>query len=188
MDILAHALYGATCCSRTGLAGGRRGAGLIRRSFSRDWTVWVAAGFGILPDLSSIGIYFAQMMIRGAPPSFHGIPPYVYTLYHSTHSLISAVLLVLVLYTIARPLARPALAWPLHIVMDSLSHGNGRWQTLMLYPLSDWHFHGVNWWQHPVVMLLYWGVLPVLWTGLHIWRRRRKPDLESVGPGRRFQA
>ena len=65
----------------------------------------------------------------------------------------------------------PALAWPLHILMDSFSHGDGRWQTLMLYPFSDWHFHGVNWWQHPGVMLLYWGILPVLWIVIRLWRR-----------------
>ncbi len=170
MDILAHALYGTTAASRTGLAGGRRGAPGVR-GFARDWTVWAAAAFGVMPDLSSIGVSFGQMLLNGAAPSFHGLPPYVFVLYHGTHSLIVAALVVLLLRWVARPLAIPALAWPLHIAMDSLTHGDGRWQTLMLYPLSDWHLHGVNWWQHPGVMLLYWGALPVLWITIHLWRR-----------------
>ena len=113
------------------------------------------------------------MLIRGESPSFHGLPPYVFTLYHCTHSLVIAVAFLLLLRVLARPIAVPALAWPLHIVMDSFSHGDGRWQTLVSYPLSDWHFHGINWWQHPGVMLLYWGILPALWIGIHLWRRGR---------------
>ena len=172
MDILAHAVYGATLFSRTGLAGGRAVTGSTRSSYWCDWTVWAAMGFGVLPDLTSIGATFIQMLIRGDQPSFHGLPPHVFTLYHYSHSLITASLVLLVLWLIARPLTIPALAWPLHIVMDSVSHGEGRWQTLMLYPVSDWHLHGVNWWQHPGLMMFYWGVLPVLWAGLYVWRRK----------------
>jgi hypothetical protein len=173
MDILAHALYGATVCSRTGLAGGRIGAPGARGSFARDWAVWAAAAFGVLPDISSIGVSFTQMLLRGGAPSFHGIPPHVFVLYHCTHSLVVVGLLLLLLRILARPLLIPALAWPVHIVMDALSHGNGLWQTLMLYPLSGWHVQGINWWQHPEVMLLYWGVLPVLWVAVHLWRRAK---------------
>lgn len=172
MDILAHALYGATVCSRTGLAGGRRGAS---RSgpviFSLDWTVWAAAGIGILPDLASIGVFFARLAIRGDPPTFHAIPPYVFALYHGTHSLIVAGLILWLVRILFRPLFVPALAWPLHILMDSVSHGDGPWQTLVFYPFSDWHYHGLNWWQHPNLMLVYWGALPVLWAGIGFWRR-----------------
>ncbi len=176
MDILAHALYGATLFSRTGLAGGRRGAAVPGGSYWSDWTVWAAAGFGVLPDMASIGVSFTQMLVRGAPLSFHGIPPFVFVLYHCTHSLMVAGLVVLVLRAIARPLSLPALAWPVHIVMDSVSHGTGRWQTLLFYPASDWHFDGLNWWQHPGLMLLYWGLLPVLWIGIYLARRLRPPS------------
>ena len=174
MDILAHALYGVTVCSRTGLAGGREGARSIRGTFAYDWTVWASAAFGAMPDLTSIGLFFAQMLFRGTAPSFHDIPPYVFTLYHCSHSLVVAGLVLLLLRQFARPVVIPALAWPLHILMDSVSHGDGRWQTLMLYPLSDGHLHGVNWWQHPGVILLYWGVLPVVWLAIHLWRRRQR--------------
>ncbi|MBI3985823.1 MAG: hypothetical protein HY343_02800 [Lentisphaerae bacterium] len=63
MDTIAHALYGATLFSRSGLAGGVKGAvdGQGRRPLF-DWTAWAAFGFGILPDLSSIGLYFNDWM------------------------------------------------------------------------------------------------------------------------------
>ena len=174
MDILAHAVYGATLCSRTGLAGGRRGTKATGGVLWSDWTIWAAAGFGALPDVSSIGLFFARMLINGDAPSFHSLPPYVFTLYHGTHSLLVAGLFLIAFSAIARPLAITALAWPLHIVMDSFSHGDGHWQTLMFYPFSDWHIHGMNWWQHPNMMLVYWGVLPVLWIGMYLWRRSER--------------
>ncbi len=185
MDILAHALYGVTFFSRTGLASGRQGMTAPRVPFSRDRTVWIAAGFAILPDLASIGVTFAQMLVRGDTPSFHNLPPYLFVLYHCTHSLIMAGLVLFLLCMVARPLVVPALAWPLHIVMDSFSHGDGRWQTMMLYPFSEWHYHGINWWQHPGVMVLYWGILPVLWIGIHFWRRWRRPPSRLKTSSRR---
>lgn len=92
-------------------------------------------------------------------------------MYHSSHSLLVAAGVLLLLARMARPLVIPALAWPLHILMDSVSHGVGPWQATMLYPVSDWHVVGVNWWQHPGMMLGYWGLLPVLWLALYLWRR-----------------
>jgi hypothetical protein len=174
LDTLAHAVYGATLFSRAGLAGGRRGASTACGSYVADWTVWVAAGFGALPDLSSIGPSFVQMVLRGDAPSFHAIPPHVMLLYRLTHSLVVAGLIVLLLRRVALPLAVPALAWPVHVVMDSFSHGDGHWQTLLFYPLSEWHFHGLNWWEHRGMMLAYWGALPTLWLFLYLWRRARR--------------
>lgn len=171
MDILAHALYGATVCSRTGLAGGRAGNPLPRNPYISDWTAWLAAAFGVLPDMTSIGLFFARMLLNGSSPSFHHLPPYVFVLYHCTHSLLVAGLVVLLLRRVNRTMAIAALAWPLHLLMDSVTHDDGRWGTHLLYPLSDWHWHGVNWWEHPAVMLVYWGSLPVLWIAIHLWRR-----------------
>jgi hypothetical protein len=168
MDTLSHVVYGATLCSRSGLTGGRRG--FRGGSIWSDWTVWAAAGFGLLPDALSIGIAFVRMAVSGAPVSFHAIPPYVFVLYRLTHSLIVAGLFVLLVRMVSRRAAVPALAWPAHILMDSVSHGEGRWQTPMLFPVSDWHFHGINWWEHPNVVLFYWGILPLMWIAIRVWR------------------
>jgi hypothetical protein len=171
MDILAHAAYGATLCSRTGLGGGRTGGARWRGRF--DWTIWVAVAFSLLPDVASIGVGFARMWLQGAGPSFHALPPYVFVLYRLTHNLIVAGLCVLLLRLVARPLALPALAWPVHVLADALLHDHGRWQSPLLYPLADWRLAGVNWWEHREVFLLYWGLLPLLWLTLHWWRRAR---------------
>ena len=64
-----------------------------------------------------------------------------------------------------------SLAWPVHLLLDAVLHDDGRWQTPILYPLSDWHFRGINWWEHGWVMAVYWGLLPLLWGALRIWRR-----------------
>jgi len=172
LDILGHALYGATLCSRTGLAGGRRGAPAARAR--SDWTLWTAVGFGVFPDLASIGFAFAQMLVRGQRISFHSLPPSVFVRYDFTHSLIVAGLFVLLLRVLARPVVLPALAWPAHILIDSVLHGEGRWKTPLLFPLSDWHPPGINWWQHGNVVMIYWGILPVLWLAIHLWRRRAR--------------
>ena len=184
MDTLAHAVYGATLCSRSGLAGGRRGPPAGRGGVF-DWTVWAAAGFGALPDLASIGIHFAHALIRGEPPSFHGMPPYVFVLYRYTHSLLLAAFCVLVLRLTARPLVMPALAWPLHVITDSVLHDAGRWQTPLFFPLFDWRIEGINWWQHPRVVLIYWCLLPALWLAIYLWRRRAGAEQMIIGGGGR---
>ncbi len=64
MDTLAHALYGVTFFSRMGLAGclTNKLYGSVKR-WHVDWTVFAAAGFAVLPDLASIGIYFLNLIV-----------------------------------------------------------------------------------------------------------------------------
>jgi hypothetical protein len=171
MDILAHMVYGATLFSRSGVAGGRRGTEKPALPVLGDWTVWVAALFGLLPDMMSIGPFFVQRIVDRDVTAFQHISPVVMGLYHLTHSLMVAALILALLYFLRRSLFVPALAWPLHILMDSFSHGEGRWETLMFFPFSEWHLSGINWWQSPRLMALYWGLLPVMWVGLMIFRR-----------------
>jgi len=176
MDILCHALYGATLCSRTGLAGG----GLGTPSAWRDWTLKAAVGFSLMPDLVSVGLAFTQMILRGHDPSWQSIPPHVFIIYYLSHSLVIAGLFVVLLGALYRPLILPALAWPVHIGLDVLLHGEGRWQVPLFFPFWDWRFQGVNWWQHREVVLTYMGILPLLWLAIHLYRRYRS---QPTGPG-----
>jgi len=172
MDVLGHALYGATICSRTGLAGGRRGAvnpDGTRKRF--DWTVWAAAGFSLLPDALSLGLFLVPSIIAAGEPDWHGMPAYIMTLYRFNHNLLVACLLAVLCGVLWRPLFVPALAWPLHVVADLFLHGPGRFQTAPLYPLSDFRINGINWWEHSSVTLLYIAILPVLWFLIVLWRR-----------------
>ena len=169
MDLLAHAVYGATVCSRIGLAGGSKGAG---RLWISDGTVWCAAAFGILPDLVSMGMPFLTFLAAGAHGNFfRGFEGTGIVCYRYMHSLVVALTVVGLLRFAWRPLFIPSLAWPLHVVLDALTHGAGKFQTTIFHPLSTWGYDSVRWWQHPEIVLAYWLFLPVIWLGLWAWRR-----------------
>ncbi len=174
MDLLAHAVYGATVCSRTGIAGGWSGANRpAARSWIADWTVWCAALFGILPDMISMGLPLVVFLQTGMHGNFfRELDPSSIVCYRYMHSLIVAVVASGLLRMAWKPLFIPSLAWPLHVVMDALTHGTGKFQTTVFYPLSTWSFDGIRWWQHPGVVLAYWLLLPIIWLGL--WALRRK--------------
>lgn len=181
MDFLAHALYGATVCSRSGLAGGRTGAGRTEGRGRRrmDWTVWAALAFGVLPDAVSMGPPFLAFLLAGAPGNFfHDLGGTDMIAYRAMHSLVVALCAAGALRACVRPLALPALAWPLHVVMDAVTHDDGKFGTTLLFPFSTWSIPGIRWWEHPGVVWGYWLALPVLWVGLVAWRRgwgRRTP-------------
>ena len=174
MDTLAHAMYGATLFSRTGLAGGLRGpVNAQGKKIAIDWTFWTAFGFGLLPDIASIGIYFTQSALNGDGISFHALPAYVFVLYKLTHSLVVAFIGLGLIRLFWKPWLLPALAWPLHICMDIFTHPLGRFQTPFLYPLSDLAFNGISWWRHHWLMWVYWGLLALIWLGIVMARRWR---------------
>ena len=173
MDLLAHAAYGVTFCSRTGLAGGATGpTGPADKFRILDWTAWAAALFGILPDVVSMGPPLLAFVAGGMHGNFfRDMPPESLALYHWTHSLIVALTVSGMLRLGWKPLFMPSLAWPLHVLMDSWTHGAGKFLTPIFFPLSTWGINGLRWWQHPGVVLAYWLVLPAIWLGLWCWRR-----------------
>ncbi|MCE9612742.1 MAG: hypothetical protein K8T26_00610 [Lentisphaerae bacterium] len=169
MDILAHAVYGATVCSRTGLGGGRQGGG---QPWWRDRTIWLALGFGVLPDAVSMGPSFVAYCMAGMPDNFfHQFGGNGITLYRCMHSLVIGLAAVAILRVARKGLALPALAWPLHVAMDAVTHADGKFGTTVLYPFSTWMFPGVRWWEHPGVVWGYWLALTPIWMGLMVWRR-----------------
>ena len=111
MDTLAHALYGVTFFSRIGFAGCfKKKLDDSEKRWNIDWTIFAAAGFAVLPDLASIGIYFLNLILNSQSPTFHNLPSYVFDLYNATHSLLVAVLVCLILWKIWKPLFIPSLA------------------------------------------------------------------------------
>ena len=91
--------------------------------------------------------------------------------YRVAHSLIMAFAVSGLVFAWRRSLFVPSLAWLVHVVMDAVSHGTGKFQTLLFYPLSRWGIDGVNWWQTPWVLQIACVSLPVFWLALVIWRR-----------------
>ena len=176
MDTLLHGVVGAALCSRTGLAGGRRGPvdAQGRRAFV-DWTLWAAFFFGIFPDLASLGIHFMMDAFSGNGVRWHGIPGFVFFLYDVTHSLLGIAVCCGLLVAWKRALWLPALAWPLHVLTDVPTHGDGRFITPIFWPFSDWGFAGWSRWLHPPLFYGGWFVAGVSWlvvVALRLSRRK----------------
>ncbi|HPV46673.1 MAG TPA: hypothetical protein PLD40_03685 [Kiritimatiellia bacterium] len=172
MDTLVHGLIGTALCSRTGLPGGRRGpldAHGPRRWWA-DWTLWAAFGFGILPDALSLGIYFLSDLLMGRSLTWQGIPPWVFFLYNTTHSLLGMALILGLLAWRFPALRLPLLAWPLHVLMDVPTHGESVWGTPLLWPFSSWTFSGWNWWLHKEIFIGSWLLAGALWLAVALLR------------------
>lgn len=157
MDTLFHGVIGAALCSRTGLAGGRRGPvdAHGRRRWT-DWTLGAAFFFGVLPDLASLGVHFSLDLFAGNGVKWHGIPDFIFVLYDITHSLAGIAVCVGALAWGKRALWLPAMAWPIHVLSDVPTHGDGRFMTPILWPFSTWSFSGWSWWLHPQVFYGSW--------------------------------
>ncbi len=164
MDTLFHGVFGAVVCSKSGLPGGRRGptdAAGRRRFF--HWTFWAAFLFGVLPDVASLGIHFLSDFFAGKGVRWHGIPDFVFFLYRVTHSLFGIAVGYTLIVLLKRSLWLPALAWPLHFIVDVPTHGDGVFKTPIFWPFSDAGFVGWGWWMHPPIFLGAWAVCICLW-------------------------
>ncbi len=177
MDTLLHGVLGAVACSRTGLPGGHRGPvddhGERRLT---DWTLWAAFFFGIFPDIASLGIHFATDFFTSGSLRWHGIPNFVLVLYNITHSLLGIGIGYALLVAWKRVLWLPALAWPLHVLVDIPTHGSGRFMTPIFWPFTDAGFPGWSWWIFPWVFWGGWIVAGALWLLVVVlrlsWRKK----------------
>lgn len=172
MDFLAHAAYGATAFSRSGLAGGRAGAS---RPWVADGTVWCALLFGVLPDLVSLGPRILTFFLSGTEGNFFArIDRDTLASYRVMHSLVVSLAAAGLIRLVCSPLFLPSLAWPLHVAMDALTHGEGTFQTTVFYPLSSWGLDSIRWWEHPALIAGYWLIPVATWCGLALWRGRAR--------------
>ncbi len=105
MDTISHALWGK------GLFGYRK-------------YKWLPLFFGTIPDLASFGIYFLFNLIinpstmKFGKPELSEIPSWVFNLYNISHSLIIAMIFILIAYIFKRDICFAMLAWPFHIMLD----------------------------------------------------------------------
>ena len=140
MDTLSHALWGK------GLFGYRKYR-------------WLPLLFGAIPDLLSFGVYFLFDLISNpsnfkmGKPSIDEIPHWVYGLYDISHSMVVALVCILIVYKLNKDIAFSMLAWPLHIIIDFFTHSIQFFPTPILWPLSDYRFDGVPW-SNPIVWFL----------------------------------
>jgi len=169
MDILAHGLWGGFAIGwkkRFGLA--------FLFSVAPDvlWSVSTLIEVGVLFIVNSGDL-------RGV--RFPGL--WTDNVYYCTHSLIIIGAIWLVLWFTRRKIAIPFLAWPLHILIDILTHGTGRFPTLFLFPLSDYAFDGIRWQQHWFMIANYTGLLVVALAWIFYRQKKRKAESTEAGPG-----
>lgn len=116
---------------------------------------WWAFFFGIMPDLLSFGLIILTRLFKGTmsygAPELSSIPPWIYTMYSLTHSLLIASIVVFILFKISPPIGFASLAWILHILMDIPAHSQEYFPTPFLYPLSNFTFNGIS-------SIYLWGI------------------------------
>lgn len=118
--------------------------------FRKTKKPFLAAFFGVLPDLLSFGVLFVinfflgKSFVRG-PPNPASIPGYVTQSYNYTHSLVIFLIILLIIYLLTKRFYIFLLGWPLHILIDIPSHTSRFFPTPFLFPLSSYTFSGINW-------------------------------------------
>ncbi len=132
-------------------------------------------GSGCFP-ISLAGDSFATDLFTGNGIRWHGIPDFVFLLYNLTHSLLGIAIGYALLVAWKRSLWLPALAWPLHVLVDVPTHGDGRFITPLFWPFSEAGFTGWSWWVFPWVFYGGWIAAGVLWLLVIVLRLSwRKP-------------
>lgn len=131
MDIISHALW----------------ANLVFKDLPQRP---LAIAFSVMPDFISfarvaVKIFFQRTIIYQESPKKE-FPPIVYKLYNFTHSLMiwSAIFFLLKLLNLDY-LMIAFYGWGLHIMLDIFTHSENFFPTPILWPLSDFHFSGINW-------------------------------------------
>ena len=162
MDTLSHALWGRGVF-------GYRGYPLS------------SIFFGILPDLFSFGIfYFISLLFnyskfKYGKPKLEELPNYIFDLYNVSHSLIVALVFILIAYFfLKKEFVFAMLAWPLHILIDFPFHSIEYFPTPIFWPISDFKFDGIPW---SVNYIWYSNVAGIVLLYFYRYRAKKKTSL-----------
>ena len=157
MDTLSHALWGR---------------GLFGYKGQPYWSLF----FGALPDLFSFGIYFFLNLFfnisdfKFGKPELNELPTYVFNLYDVTHSMVIALICILIVYFfVNKNFAFAMLGWPLHIMLDFPFHTADFFPTPILWPIFDVQFNGISW-STPYIWFSNIAGILILYT----WRYQSK--------------
>lgn len=192
MDIFSHGLWSSVIAQ-----------GVNKKKKERKFKPWLAAWWGVFPDVFAFTIPFAILLwqlIAGAmtlgdiphpsdvEPAQHGarrLFAFTNVLYSISHSaviftIVFAVVILVkyLLYKLRRGAAPRVpwemLAWLLHVAVDLPTHSYRFYPTPVLWPLSDWRFNGFSWGQWWFLLLDYSLLIVV-----YLLVRRRRPPVEN---------
>ncbi len=154
--------------------------------FHRIKTPLLAVMFGLLPDTSSWAVYFIYNLIAGnkfGKPSLETIPDWVFTLYNVSHSIFVAFAAIAILYALLRKFPWYALAWPIAVFMDLLTHTREFLPTPFLWPVSDWRFPGISWGSKAFLLINY-AAIALAFVAIYLSRKkvRRKAQDKALTP------
>ena len=90
-------------------------------------------------------LFFSSNGPKMGKPSLDEIPIWVFNLYDFSHSLIIALIFILIVYRFNKNLCFPMLAWPFHILLDVFTHSKEFFPTPIFWPISDYRFDGIPW-------------------------------------------
>ena len=139
--------------------------------FSKNKKPWLAAFFGILPDLLSFGVLFIINIFTGkgfvrGPPNPDLVPEFVTQSYNYTHSLIIILVIILIIYFLTKKFYVFFLGLPLHIILDIPSHTSRIFPTPFLFPISTYTFNGISW-ANPIFMKINYFSLILVYLIIH---------------------
>lgn len=180
MDIFSHALW----------AGAVYKAVNLKKKTGKKFNFWLAAFWGMFPDLFAFAIPFVWMfflLISGkmhfgewpSPETTEPIArsfPFSYlaqTLYSYSHSIFIFAIIFLIAYLLFKKSAFILGGWLLHIVMDIPTHSYKFFPTPFLWPISNWKFNGISW-ATPWFLILDYGLLVIIYGTLFYTSRKQK--------------
>lgn len=138
---------------------------------------FLAAFFGILPDMLSFGPFFLYNMLsnglRLGKPEISSIPEFVFVGYNFTHSLVIFLIIVGVIYFITRNIPIVLGGWLFHIIIDIPTHTRGFFPTPFLWPLSEFKISGISW-ADPIFLTVNYLLLFFIYVYLLLYVRKSK--------------
>ncbi|MCH7492694.1 metal-dependent hydrolase [Patescibacteria group bacterium] len=147
MDVMSHAVWGAT---------------IVRKRPE----MWWAAFIGALPDLltalyglirfkGKYLLYMSNLRLTANKDDTY------FKVYYFFHSLLPISVVAIVIYFMAPSYLILVLPYYFHIFLDVFTH-RGIWGTRLFYPISNFHFHGRDWWKNRWISIINWSMLIVI--------------------------
>lgn len=154
---------------------------------------YLAAFFGVIPDLIGFTPLFIYMIVSGrffsgeqfpfTPTNWtFGFAEQAYNFTHSAVIFLAAMVIVNLIINLVKyhkqPLTYrfyffwPILGWLLHILIDIPTHPDF-YHTPFLYPLSDYQYTGGVSWAHPTFMAINYGLLICAYIAIYIYQRKK---------------
>lgn len=153
---------------------------------------YLAAFFGVVPDLIGFAPLFVYLIVSGRIFSGEQFPfestnwtfSFAENAYNYTHSFV-VFLFVFLIVSLSVNLYKkyfttqnkiwffwPMLGWGFHILLDIPTHPDF-YHTPFLFPLSDYKYTGGVSWAHPTFLAINYGLLICAYIAVYIYQKKK---------------